>query len=151
TDGWSSRDIATPNSKAKGLAPGNPPEYQFFTPDLATALDEPFGTGAEPPLASGVTQATPYLRDNSSGTFLPLLTEENTASGAEYGSGVDFLTATPDLKHALLSSRTALLGAGSSPGLYEWTGGSLQFVSVLPSGAPYPEPELGFQGRVLSN
>jgi sugar lactone lactonase YvrE len=149
---WESQDIATPSSKAKGIAGGNAPEYQFFTPDLSTALDEPAEPGPQPPLAPGVTQATPYLRDNSTTTYLPLVTEANTSPGTQFGGHLHFLSATPDLSHVVIASTVALTGPGSSHGLYEWSGGQLQFVSVLPDGtASTGEAELGFFGRAVSH
>jgi phosphodiesterase/alkaline phosphatase D-like protein len=148
---WSSKDIATPSLRAEGAQPGAAPEYQFFTPDLATALVEPAGRGggmAEPPLAPGVKQATPYLRDNASGTFLPLVTEANTAPGTNFGEAVHFVSATPDLSHVVINSSTPLTGRGSAAGLYEWSGGVLRFVSSLPNGAPSSPAELGYYHAV---
>jgi|GEM_PF-281681 len=147
---WSSQDIATPSSKAKGVFPGSAPEYQFFNGDLSTALDQPSEPGVQPPLAPGVTQATPYLRDNASGTFLPLVTEANTLTGTQFGGQISFLFATADLSHVVLNAEVPLMGAGSSRGLYEWSGGQLQFLSLLPNGAPAAVAELGFFNRVFS-
>jgi hypothetical protein len=141
---WSSKDIATPSSKVKGWNPGVAPEYQFFTPNLSTALVEPAGSTPAPPLAPGVTQATMYLRDNATRTFLPLVTEANTAAGTEFGSKIYFVSATPDLAHVVIDSTVPLTGAGSTSGLYEWSGGVLRMVSVLPNGAPGIPAELGF-------
>jgi sugar lactone lactonase YvrE len=152
TSSWSSQDIATPSSKPKGVTAGQAPEYQYFTPDLSTALDEPAGHGgsAEPPLAPGVTQATPYLRDNVAGTYLPLVTEADVMTGTMFGGQLHFVAATPDLNHVAIRSNVALTGSGSAHGLYEWTAGQLRFVSVLPNGTPATEPELGFDERVLT-
>jgi phosphodiesterase/alkaline phosphatase D-like protein len=150
--GWSSQDIATPSSEAKGISGGNAPEYQFFTPDLSVALDEPAEPGPAPPLAPGVTQETPYLRDNATGTFLPLVTEANTQAGTQFGGHIYFLSATKDLSDIVISSTIALTGAGSSHGLYEWSAGQLRYVSVLPNGlAPSGEIQLGFYDRVLAH
>ena len=137
-DGWRSQDIATPSSKAEGVTPGQTPEYQYFTSDLSAALVEPDAVGllAEPPLAPGVKQATMYLRDNTTGTYLALVTEANVAPGTEFGDKIHFVSATPDLSHVVIASGVALTGPSSGPGLYEWTGGALQLVSVLPSGSP---------------
>ncbi len=138
-NGWSSQDIATPSSKAKGVTPGQAPEYQFFTPDLSVALVEPpqgLTTLAEPPLAAGVTQATMYLRDDATGTYLPLVTEQNVAPGTAFGGQIHFVGATPDLSRVVIASTVALTGPSSAPGLYEWTDGVLQLASVLPGGAP---------------
>jgi hypothetical protein len=141
---WSSQDIATPSSKEKGVEPGSPPEYEFFTPHLSRAVVEPAGRTPYPPLAPGVTQATVYLRDNAGGTYLPLVTDANVAPGTVFGGEVHFVSATPDLSHVVIKSGVALTGGRSRPGLYEWSEGNLRFVSVLPGGKPAHEPELGY-------
>ena len=125
SDGWSSQDIATPSSRAKGVAPGATPEYQLFTPDLSEALVQPtqLGVDAEPPLALGVTQATIYLRDDATGAYLPLVTEANVAPGTVFGGQIHFVSATPNLSDAVIASQVALTGPASAPGLYEWAGG----------------------------
>jgi hypothetical protein len=143
-EGWSSQDIATPNSAAQGVSAGNAPEYQFFSPDLSLALVEPAGVGAEPPLAPGVTQQTMYVRDNVTGTYLPLVTDANVPPETTFQDQIHFVSATSDLSHVVLQSKVALTGAGSGPGLYEWAGGKLQFVSVLPAGTPALETALGY-------
>jgi hypothetical protein len=136
--GWRSEDVATPSSRAKGVDPGQTPEYQYFTPELSAALVEPaqFGPNAEPPLASGVTQATMYVRDDLTGEYLPLLTEADVEAGVKFGGATHFVSATPDLSHVVISSAVALKGSSSAPGLYEWSGGQLQLVSILPDGLP---------------
>ena len=113
TSSWGSQDIATPSSNAKGITAGLAPEYQFFTPDLSTALVEPaeLGASAEPPLVSGVTQATMYLRDDATGAYTALVSEANTAPGTKFGGRVHFVSATPDLSHVVIDSSVALTGA----------------------------------------
>ncbi|HEX3909782.1 MAG TPA: hypothetical protein VHW67_03645 [Solirubrobacteraceae bacterium] len=150
---WSSKDIATPNTKVKGTTAGEAPEYQSFTADLSSALVEPAELGplASPPLAAGVVQATPYIRDNATGTYVPLITEANTAAGTAFGNHVHFAGASADLGSAVLASEVALNGPGSTPGLYEWSAGALNQVSMLPSGLPAPGlAELGFLGRTVA-
>ena len=168
TEGWTSQDIVTPQTKAQGVRIGAAPEYQFFTPNLSVALVEPWGTTplSEPPLAPEATQKTIYLRDDpplqpdaqeapayqaaqrngeviDSPGYLPLVTEAN-APGAAFGGQFRFVGATPDLSHIVLKSNVGLAGPSSKPGLYEWAAGNLQLVSVLPSGLPAVEPELGY-------
>ena len=133
---WISQDIATPSTRAKGTTAGETPEYQDFTPNLATAVVEPPGSEPAPPLAPGVTQNTIYLRNNETGTYLPLVTNENTAAGTHFGKQVHFVDATADLSHVVIRSGVALLGEDSSEGLYEWSAGNLSQVSILPNGAP---------------
>jgi hypothetical protein len=142
--GWESQDIVTPQTRAQGISAGNPPEYQYFTPDLGEALVEPVGVGAEPPLAEGVTQKTMYVRDNRAGTYVPIVTQSDVAPGTAFQDQVEFVGATPDLTHVVIRSKVALEGEGSGPGLYEWHAGALKFISALPSGAPGPAAELGF-------
>ena len=146
-EGWRSQDISTPNSTEQGVSAGSAPEYQFFTPDLGLALVEPWATTvlAEPPLAAGVTQSTMYLRDNATGAYVPLVTEANVPTGTVFGGLIRFVSATPDLSHVVIKSGVALTGAPARPGLYEWAGGRLQFVSLLPGGMPALEPELGYR------
>jgi hypothetical protein len=79
------------------------------------------------------------------------VTGANTPPGTEFGGKMHFLTATPDLSHVVLQSEVALTKAPSGKGLYEWAAGSLQFVSLLPSGTPASEAELGFEGHVLAH
>jgi DNA-binding beta-propeller fold protein YncE len=136
--GWGSQDITTPNTTAKGITPGATPQYQYFSADLSRALVQPtqLGVDAEPPLAPGVTQATMYLRDDTSGTYLPLVTEGNVAPGTVFGGQLQFVGGTPGLSHVVIASQVALSGPSSAPGLYEWTGGALQLLSLLPGGAP---------------
>jgi hypothetical protein len=134
---WSSQDIATPSTKAKGVTVGQVPEYQLFTPDLSLALVEPAGKTPAPPLAEGVTQTTMYVRDNATRTYMPVVTNQNTAPGTNFNEQqVHFVNATLDLSHLVLASKVALLGEGSTQGLYEWSAGQLQQVSILPSQLP---------------
>jgi hypothetical protein len=151
---WSSQDIATPNDSPAGYQPGAPQEYQWFTPDLTQALVEPYGSTpfSEPPLAPEAKQKTIYIRDNATGTYLPLVTEAKVPSGTEFGKRIHFLSATADLSHVVIQSSVALTAAPSGPGLYEWAGGTLHFVSVLPDGVtPASEAELGFEGHVIAH
>jgi len=70
-----------------------------------------------------------------------------------------FLGASPDASHIVLSARAPLTegapeeGYAGSDSLYEWTGGKLSLVSMLPdniSAAPITRPELGFVGEGIS-
>jgi hypothetical protein len=153
TKEWATQDIATPNSRAQGVSPGAAPEYQYFTPDLSLALVQPWSTTplAEPPLAPEVTQATMYVRNDATGTYLPLVTEANAPPGTEFGQELHFLSATADLTHVVLRSEVALTSAPAGRGLYEWSAGELQFLSSLPDGTAASEAELGFDGHVLAH
>lgn len=140
--GWETRDITTPSNEAQGFFVGEGTEYRFFSDDLSLGLVEP---RSEMPLSPETTEVTPYLRENTSGGYQPLLTAANVPPGTKFGnpepgshrfSGeARFVGASPDMRHVVLASLVALT-PGSGGGLYEWSGGQLQLVSVLPDGAP---------------
>jgi hypothetical protein len=159
-DGWSSRDIKIAHSIATG-APISGGEYQFFSEDLSLGMVQPFGR-FEPSLSSEASEQTAYLRTDyehgdvsepcSVSCWRPLVTGKpglaNVPSGTVFGEsisngecppglicGPEFLNGTPDLSHVLFSSTVALtpgLTPDGKDGLYEWSRGKLQFVSVLP-------------------
>ncbi len=146
--GWSSQDINPPNVKVtKDIFDG---EYSEFSSDLSLAIAEPHD---ETPLSPEATEATPYLRDNASGSYRPLVTASNvTPPGTPFASSTEqdlfphVAAATGDLSRIVLASADALApgaNAGSN-NLYEWSQGRLQLVSELPGGEANTEAaELG--------
>ncbi len=150
--GWSSQQITTPRLKGEGYIPGEAPEYRFFSSDLARSLVQPDNQSAvepleQPPLAPGATEKTMYVRDTATGGYLALVTPESDTAGTKFGQKLEFVDATSDLSHVVLSSQVSLI-AGQAAGLYEWQAGApLLPVSVLPDGAPALEPELGAENH----
>ncbi|MCW3027567.1 MAG: hypothetical protein JWN81_778 [Solirubrobacterales bacterium] len=145
TGGWASQDITTPHQGPTTPMIGVGSEYRLFSSDLSTAVVEPFGPAPVTPLSPEATERTPYLRDEASGAFLPLVTAANVPAGTKFGGNpeafegsVKFVDATPDVSHAVLSSKVPLSATPVEEGLYEWGAGRLQLVSVLPEGAPTP-------------
>jgi NHL repeat len=156
--GWSTQDITTPHEEISIIHVGFPSEYQFFAEDLSASAVQPEGVT---PLSSKASERTPYRRE-ADGQFVALVTRENTPPGAKYGgsegepgngqwgNGVEFRTATPDLSQMILEA-PQILAPGFQPGfedngepnLYELAGGKLTLVSVLPSGNPASEAGLG--------
>jgi hypothetical protein len=146
-DGWASRGITTANEAPefctaaceRGESFVN--EYKLFSGDLSVGLVQPEG---ETPLSPAASERTVYLRE-SDGEYLPLVTAANVPPGTTFGStehSLSFVGASPDMTHVLLDSREALTPGFTSGGLaslYEWTGGSLQLVSVLPNEKPAAE------------
>jgi hypothetical protein len=173
--GWSSRDIAPPHSEAVGKAAGaNPTDYSFFSSDMSLSIVVPQGV-FNPEISPEASEEGPYLHRDfsagespvicSSGCYRPLVTAkqgyENVPPGTAFAGfggpsgkcpsyaacGPQFLGATSDATHILLSSEAALVEGAPSGELYEWHGGRLELVSVRPgTGAPAPttaEPRLG--------
>jgi DNA-binding beta-propeller fold protein YncE len=171
--GWSSQDIQAPHERAPEVTAGNGEEYRFFSSDLSLGVIEPRGKGEEPTLSAKATERTPYLRDDaplqpgageqafyheaeeeappgSPVGYLPLITSANVPPGVKFGaewpSGVKFVGGTSDLSHVVLSSPVPLTAKAGAGGLYEWSGGQLLPVSVLPgAGEEFVSGGLGGQ------
>ncbi len=167
--GWESQDIATPHNAMSSLTAGFETEYLFFSSDLSQALVAPEGETPLPPLEAGA-EKTVYVRNNGTcgepdSCFVPLVTKSNVPSGAVVGptpesKGIVFTAATPDLSHVVLGSPEALTvnavkDAHNRSNLYEWAGGELQLVSILPNkvsaSAENEEASLGFEGKLVRN
>lgn len=158
--GWASANITAPLlSGSYGDEPDGVP-YQVFSADLDSALlsngercrGEAGGQCpvANPPLPGSGAPAgyRDYYLRASSGAFASLLTAADlahTSLGPEEFE-LRLLDATPDLAHVLLSSCAALTADATevaAPGgcdpaaqnLYEWSGGSLTLVNLLPGDA----------------
>jgi hypothetical protein len=151
-EGWSSQGIEAPTEAVSTTHAGHPEEYKFFSSDLSLGLLEPEG---ETPLAPEVSEKTIYLR-RTNGEYEPLVTSANVPLGTKFGGkhfeGVSFISATPDLSHIVLESKVALTSTLSPEGgLYEWTGGHLQLISLLPGqgGTPSSSPTLGEQNQIV--
>jgi DNA-binding beta-propeller fold protein YncE len=143
--GWSTIDISTPHQQPAPVTPGILSEYKLFSTDLSVAAVEPVGATRLSPQAG---EKTPYLR-LPDGSFEPLVNPSNVPFGTHFGGtesapeifggdGVQFITATPDLSHVLLSSPARLVEGfetGGGPAIYEWRGGALTPVSFVPLGA----------------
>lgn len=176
--GWTSQDITPPNNSLAELPGGHNSEYDLFSPDLTAALVEPLGEAPLPPLPEG-SEKTLYLWDNSSESFLPLVTTDNVIPGARFGEVSDnnvlrFLGASSDLEHNVFGSSEALTkNAVHAKGnlidsLYEWSAErpaaeQLQLVSLLPpngkgeelpttaEGEEGEEAKLGFEDLLVRN
>jgi hypothetical protein len=134
--GWESVDITPPHGEPTGLPAGHGQEYRFFSSDLSTGLVEPFD---EAPLSAEGLSGSLFFRETD-GSYGALLTSTNVQPGADLsgpgvGSAVAFVGSTPDLRHVVLRSSVSLTKTATYPeGLYEWSGGQLTLISVLPNG-----------------
>ncbi len=156
--GWSSQDLATPHNTSVGISIGQGQEYVFFSSDLSLGVIHPFGSTLMSPEAS---EQTPYLRTDylngdvndacRSSCYRPLVTGASGSADVPPGTafapgceehffcGPEPVGATPDLSHIVFNSSVALTSPapeGEDYGLYEWSAGKLQLVSVLPDGQP---------------
>jgi hypothetical protein len=144
---WETTDITTANKAELGHFGGRTDEYGSFSSDLSLGLVEPSLDTPLPPLPSDA-ETTNYIRNNTTGEYEALVTAANVPPGTKFGScescneaEFKFVSATPDLSHVVLESRAPLTSnAASLPqdegflyGLYEWSGGQIQLVSVRPA------------------
>lgn len=148
-ESWETADIATAHNEREAAGPliGQAAEYKLFSPDLSLGLVEPAGTWPLPPLPPEAEQ-TVYFRE-ADGAYKALVTSANVPAGTKFGGEVRFVSASPDLSHVVIISSAPLVdGAPAGHELYEWAGGQLQLVSVLPNGEPVsePGPSLGERG-----
>jgi hypothetical protein len=147
--GWFSRDISPPHHAPTGYV--GLPEYQFFSGDLTQGLVNLPGVD-NTLLSSQASEATPYAHQEfcelSSGDecYVPLVTGKNSEvgdvpPGTVFGgpNQVEFVGASPDMRHVMLKSPVALTGTatGGHEELYEWSvdkpaSERLQLVSLLP-------------------
>jgi hypothetical protein len=72
--GWSTRVIALPHKEGSGVSVGAGGEFQFFSKDLSRAIVHPFGENFDPLLSPEASEQTAYLRDDTTGTYRPLVT-----------------------------------------------------------------------------
>jgi hypothetical protein len=153
--GWSSRDVTAPHEFATGLVAGG--EYPLLSSDLSHGVLQPAGSFVSS-LSDEASEQTPFLRTlftdgdiedlcNAS-CYRPLLTGEtgyeNVAPETVFGEQRDgegplVVGASPDLAHVLIISTVPLTEGAPTVGLYEWSAGQLQLVSVLPDEEPAPE------------
>ena len=177
--GWKSQDIeikqAPPNegeSYYRFLENGGG-SYHLFSQDLSAGVVEQRNQTLQSPEAA---KRTLYIRNNTDGTYLPLVTTANVPPGTNYGnepSPMRFETATPDLSHVVFGSSAVLTAGvkeekqeGGRPvdNLYEWSGGQLQPVNIFPEGESHPtvqsfveytvgsvEGDQGMTARAISN
>jgi hypothetical protein len=160
-DGWKSEDLTLPgrlpeNGESSVSINSYEPEYRLFSPDLSLAGLEP-QDGGTPPLSPEATERTLYLRNDVNGSFVPLVTPGNVPSGTKIEEPnfigatlgeweMHFLAATPDLAHVVFKTPMALTpeaideeniqnynpAHSAQWNLYEWSGGQLKLVNILP-------------------
>ncbi len=146
--GWETRDITSPRGEVPPLELRQ--EYKLFSSDLSLGFLDPAGVTALGSLPEG-SEKTPYLRDDLSEEYEPLLTTANTPAGSEYGRqhlgfGVEFEGASRDLRHVVVRSGVPLVEGAGPSSLYELSGGRPQLVDVLPMSEVGEGASPGFSG-----
>jgi hypothetical protein len=160
--GWSSSDVTIPHTSPTGSSVGKGPEYRFFDPALNSSVVQPHGP-FNAALSSEASESTAFLHQLAdacaTSCYRPLVTGKgsiaNVPLGIEFGQdsrceppgggltseaacGPLALGATEDLGHIVLKSQISLTADPGGHGLYEWSGGGLTPVSVLPGGEVAP-------------
>lgn len=109
---------------------------------------------ADPPVSPGAAEQAIYEEAAANSAYLapgylPLVSSINDTAGEPFGKSLEFLDATPDLKHVVFESGVPLTKGAVGDGLYEWNSASpqhaLALLSVLPPVAR--APKLGSYGN----
>ena len=159
-DGWRSQDIEPPQAPPRegegegtGLLLTNSAIFTGFSSDLASVVVEP---PTFTPLDPHGLEGTAYLRNNISGSVVPLLTAANTPAGTKLESeelgvlrrhvkvvgraGESLLLRSPlKLTGEAIATTDAVFG-----NLYELTAGRVRLVNILPNNEPSHDPEPAF-------
>jgi hypothetical protein len=157
--GWTSRDLATPHSEEpSGLPAGELDEYDAFSPTLENGIVEPHPPA--PKLAANAKENTLFIRENlldmeAEPFYDALVNDENTPPETHYGHQTyQYIAASNNLQHVVFNSAVALTPNTGGGGLYEWTGGTLHAISLLPEGGGFvPETlaHIGYDNEVVRN
>ena len=83
-NGWTTKDLAPPNNEANQVAVGFGTDYRAFSSDLSLGLLEPL---QNLPLSSEATEWTPYLREDETEDYRPLVTTASNVlpGGTKFG------------------------------------------------------------------
>jgi len=104
--GWSSSDISLAHREATGTRFGLGEEYRFFSEDFSQAVAQPFGPEFDPLISPQAEEQTAYLRNNSSGTYTPLVTRADDTARPFEPFGEEFAIAiapTEPTRHQLIN------------------------------------------------
>ncbi len=168
---WSTTDINTPNSGARGIEAGQGAEFRLFSPDLSLGVVFSDPPSNEPKLAPEVTEYTGYLRHNSEcggagSCFTPMLYPGDVTGETEFGGvkspekwagSLKWLASNKPATSTVVSVVGPLTkeAAPNQVNLYLWTAGktgeeSLKRVNALSNGT-YVEAEVGDQNKLTRN
>lgn len=145
-DGWAVENVTPP--RTAGLFLGNSfydldVQFKAFSPDLSSALlvdDSRHPLTPEAP--EGMVNV--YQRDNLTGAYRPFMTSKPSIAAENFGEvglGLFVEGESADGRHAAIAIGAALTSNAASDTnyqLYDFSGGELHLVSVLPDGTAYP-------------
>jgi DNA-binding beta-propeller fold protein YncE len=164
--GWLTRDIGIPHLTATGHGVGVGSEYKLFSSGLTVGAVQPFGQ-FNPALSEEASEATAYLHTFtgpcSGSCYRPLVTgksgvadvdgaihfgeeelcKHTSERSANVVCGPEVIEANEALTRVVLRASAELKSGAGLNQLYEWSGGQLSRVSVLPGPADEPAPERG--------
>ncbi len=166
SDGWDTHSLTPNQPPGNEILPGVENQTAFrgdFADDLTKGI-----IFARTPLTEEPNVATAnnlYLRDNlradvgpnpGGGAHYTLLTNSvNPLTKDESGfivTSLRYIAHTPNFTHVLFEDRNNLTPetASEGPKAYEWTGGEVKLVGILPNGEPAPESLAGIGGSTVA-
>ncbi|HYJ00494.1 MAG TPA: hypothetical protein VEX36_12565 [Thermoleophilaceae bacterium] len=154
--GWSTHGISPPRDKTilddevLGIYT-NQTQFKAFTPDLSVAW---VTNENATPLSADAVEGIPnlYRRNNINDAYSAVTINQPTVSPNRYSQSLYFDGYSSDAKHIAFSSDMALTADAAdipfTPQAYEYSGGELRLVSVLPDGTTAPGG--GMVGRSIN-
>jgi hypothetical protein len=140
-DGWSTQNLLPPQSTEGGGLCATYSAINAYSSDLSKGvlndglLSQYLCGSDSPPLVAGEPQRVEnlFLRDNTNGTYQ--LVSLNPVTGPP--ADATFEGSSPDLSHVVFEEAAQLTGdaPGGAENLYDWSGGRVALVGVLPGGA----------------
>jgi DNA-binding beta-propeller fold protein YncE len=112
------------------------------------------------PIAPSAAEAPDYEQAQANGLqmenpgFVALVDAGNVLAGTQFGKQVTPIDATPDLSHEVIESEIPLTpGSAAGHNLYEWSGGELKLINVLPGepAEPAKAAVLGVSSTMVRN
>lgn len=136
-DGWSSHSLMPPAVNAHLNT--NADWFEAFTPDLSSGW---LKNNNEVPLTPDAQPGDEnlYRRDNTTGSYEALTNTVPIHTNVEKTLAYAFLGSSSDGRHTFFDSVSALTPDSSLAGerqIYDFSGGTLHLVSVLPDGTAY--------------
>jgi hypothetical protein len=140
---WTTQNLIPPQSTEAGLLCATAgPEMVGYSTDLSKGILEDGGSligtcgTDDPPLVPGEPKGVQnlFVRDNDTNTYQLV----DVTPGGVTPATAHFNAASADLSHVVFDESAQLTAnaPASSDDLYEWTGGAVRLVTILPNGKP---------------
>jgi NHL repeat len=135
--GWLTENVTTPKNYYGFECSVPSPSYSAdLSKEIVVVGGDAECGGPEPELVSGEPRGVDnvFMRDNTTGSYQLL----DAPPAGVVPTRATFVAGSADLSHVVFSERAKLTAdaLGGAENLYEWSGGVLRLLTVLPDGTP---------------